>query len=74
MGLLAASFPLFAIVVAVVCCAGIVAGIVARARRHDPFSREPGGLAIFHGEPDAGPHQAPGAREHDRHVIDPPAD
>ena len=62
--------PLGIIVIAV----GVIGLAVAVAMfilSPDPFRDAAGRLRMFHGEPDSGPHQMPGARDEDRHVIDP---
>ena len=71
MSAFAASLPLFGAVVIAVGLVGCAVAVVLRIRNRDAFGRERGRLWMFHGEPDTGPHQAPGTREHDRHVIDP---
>jgi hypothetical protein len=71
MSVFAASLSTFATVVIAVCLVGCAAAVMVLLRSRDAFSRERGGLWMFHGEPDTGPHAMPGTREHDRHVIDP---
>ena len=71
MSVFAAGLPLFGAVVVAVGLVGAAVAVVVRIRGRDPFAGERGRLWIFHGEPDTGPHQARGTREHDRHVIDP---
>ena len=61
----------FGAVVVGVAVLGIVVALVLAIRRRDAFSEERGGLWVFHGETDTSPHQMPGARFEDRHVIDP---
>jgi hypothetical protein len=61
----------FGAVVVGVAILGIVVAVVLAIRRRDAFSEERGGLWVFHGETDTSPHQMPGARFEDRHVIDP---
>jgi hypothetical protein len=60
----------FGAVVVGVAILGIVVALVLAIRRRDAFSEERGGLWVFHGETDTSPHQTPGARFEDRHVID----
>jgi hypothetical protein len=71
MSVFAASPSTFTTVVIAVCLVGCAVAVVVLLRSRDAFSRERGGLWMFHGEPDTGPHVMPGTREHDRHVIDP---
>jgi hypothetical protein len=66
-----ASPTLFGAVVIAVCLVGCAVAVVLRILNRDAFGLERGGLWMFHGDPDTGPHQAPGTREHDRHTIDP---
>ena len=61
----------FGAVVVGVAILGIVVAVVLAIGRRDAFSEERGGLWVFHGETDTSPHQMPGARFEDRHVIDP---
>jgi len=61
----------FATVVVAVAILGIVVALVLAIRRRDAFSEERGELWLFHGEADTSPHQMPGARFEERHVIDP---
>jgi hypothetical protein len=61
----------FGAVVVGVAIFGIVVALVLAIRRRDAFSVERGGLWMFHGEADTSPHQMPGARFEERHVIDP---
>ena len=61
----------FGAVVVGVAILGIVVAVVLAIGRRNAFSEERGGLWVFHGETDTSPHQMPGARFEDRHVIDP---
>lgn len=60
-----------AVIVAVM-IVGIVVALVLAIRGRG-FSAQLGGLWMFHGEADTSPHQMPGARFEERHVIDPDA-
>jgi hypothetical protein len=61
----------FGAVVVGVAILGIVVTLVLAIRGRDAFSQERGGFWMFHGEADTSPHQMPGARFEERHVIDP---
>jgi hypothetical protein len=61
----------FGAVVVGVAILRIVVALILAIRRRDALSEERGGLWVFHGETDTSPHQMPGARFEDRHVIDP---
>ena len=63
---------LFGTVVIIVCVIGVLVALVVLARQEHTFDRELGGLWIFHGTADTSPHQMPGTRFEERHVIDPP--
>jgi hypothetical protein len=65
---------LFAIVVVVVAALGCAFAAMLWIWFPDPFRRVLGRFWLFHGEPDAGPHLIEGARDEDRHVIDPQAE
>lgn len=67
----AANLPPFAIVVIVLVGVGCAALVALLIEDRTGAASGRGGLWIFHGEPDAGPHQMAGARDEDRHVIDP---
>jgi hypothetical protein len=62
----------FGAVVLIVCVISVVVALFVVARQQDTFDRESGGLWIFHGTADTSPHQMPGTRFEERHVIDPP--
>jgi len=62
----------FGTVVIIVCVIGVLVALVVVARQQDTFDRELGGLWMFHGTADTSPHQMPGTRFEERHVIDPP--
>lgn len=62
----------FGTVVIIVCVVGVLVALVVLAQQRDTFDREMGGLWIFHGTADTSPHQMPGTRFEERHVIDPP--
>jgi hypothetical protein len=68
---LATSYGLFAAVVIAVMVIGIVVSLIVLSRNRDPFRDEAGGLWFFHGEADTSPHEMPGTRFEERHVIDP---
>jgi hypothetical protein len=68
---LATSYGLFAAVVIAVMVIGIVVSLIVLSRNRDPFADEAGGLWVFHGEADTSPHEMPGTRFEERHVIDP---
>jgi len=71
---LATSYGLFAAVVIAVTAIGIVVALIVQTRNRDPFADEAGGLWVFHGEADTSPHEMPGTRFEERHVIDPEID
>ena len=64
----------FGAVVIIVCIIGVLVALVLFARQRDTFDREMGGLWIYHGSADTSPHQMPGTRFEERHVIDPVAE
>jgi hypothetical protein len=67
----AASQSAFGIVVVIAGVLGIVVALVIGLRHRDAFARERGSFWMFHGDADTSPHQMPGARFEERHVIDP---
>ena len=71
---LATSFGLFATVVIAVTVIGFIAALLVLCLRRDPFADEAGGLWVFHGETDTSPHEMPGTRFEERHVLDPEPD
>ena len=71
---LATSYALFATVVIAVTVIGIVVALIVLSRGRDPFADEAGELWVFHGEADTSPHEMPGTRFEERHVIDPEVD
>lgn len=71
MFVLAAEQSAFSVVVLAVAALGLLIGLVIAARSHDGFTRGGGRFWIFHGEADTSPHEMPGTRFEERHVIDP---
>lgn len=70
---LAASQSVFTVVVLAVAVLGVITALAIAVRQGDAFARGGGRFWIFHGEADTSPHQVPGARFEERHVIDPPS-
>ncbi len=68
---LAVSHSAFAAVVEVVAAIGVAVALILIIRHRDAFARERGTFWVFHGDTDTSPHQMPGARFEERHVIDP---
>jgi hypothetical protein len=62
----------FGTVVIIVFIIGVLVALVVLARQRETFDREMGGLWIYHGTADTSPHDMPGTRFEERHVIDPP--
>lgn len=71
---LAANQVAFTAVVVGVAALGIATALFMALRRPDGFGRAGGRFWIYHGETDTSPHQMPGVRFEERHVIDPPLD
>ena len=66
----AAIYAVFGTIVLLVVSVGVVGALVIALGR-DTFARGRGEFWMFHGDPDTSPHQMPGTRFEERHVIDP---
>jgi hypothetical protein len=68
---IAASQAAFTAVLVLVGLVALVVSVIVLVRHRDPFRNEPGEFWMEHGSSDHTPHDMPGARYEDRHVIDP---